>query len=212
MTKLERYRKRNKDKSEEDNHLLWPWVGRRWERAMLTLFNITQTSRLHVSAKSPASAAYASVHTRLFKKKLSVKNDTSSPKGSSCYEQRSSFNVYGSTCFSSLTRQPTSFLVIHLYEEFNNPSWPGWPPKCVIIGFERASGSGECGRPPRFSWQAVSDACRLTLTDWLRLWEMTKGCESCATVCVSACVKSPDVSCVWLTGHSSIKAARHHTC
>ncbi len=76
------------------------------------------------------------------------------------------------------------------YEEFDEASQPGFALKCVITGFERATASEECKQLIWFSSHVVSDTCRLTLTDWLRLWETTKGCEPasvgmCDCICLS---------------------------
>ena len=58
------------------------------------------------------------------------------------------------------------------------------------MGFGRAIASEECRQLTWFSLHVMSDTRRLTLTDWLRLWETTKGCEPvsvgmCDCICLS---------------------------
>lgn len=86
--------------------------------------------------------------------------------------------------------KPSTLLFIYIYEEFNEASQQGSALKCVIMDFGRATASEECKQLTWFSWHVVSDTCRLTLTDWLRLWETSKGCEPvsvgvCDCICLS---------------------------
>lgn len=63
----------------------------------------------------------------------------------------------------------------------------GFALKYVVMSSERATASEECKQLTWFSLHVVSDTSRLTLTDWLRLRETTKGCEP-ASVSVCDCI------------------------